>query len=280
MKVGIIGAGTMGSGIAHVVALNKFSVKLMDINENLLDSSINYIEKSLKRQLKKDSITKSDISNTLNNIQITTKLDDLCNMDIVIEAATEDQKIKGAIFSKLDKICHSKTIFASNTSSISISKIALSTNRSNKVIGMHFMNPVPIMRLIEVIKGKDTNPEIIDRVVEFSKSLNKVPVLCNDSPGFISNRILIPMLNESIYCFMEGVATAEAIDQIMKLGMNHPIGPLKLADLIGLDVVLSICEILEKDLNNSKYMPCPLLKKMVQDHKLGIKTGQGFYKYK
>lgn len=269
----------MGNGIAHVCALNGFSVILQDIQQKFLEKGIDTIQKNLTRQFTKGKITESDMETTFSNIKKSLHIDDLSDCDIVIEAATENPEIKNSIFSKLNDICKPESILASNTSSISITKIASTTERQDKVIGMHFMNPVPVMELVEVIRGKETSDDTTDTVIELSKSLGKTPVVCNDSPGFVSNRILVPMINEAVFCLMEGVATTEAIDDIMKLGMHHPMGPLRLADLVGLDVALSICEILHRDLNDDKYRPCPLLKEMVANGHLGVKTGKGFYEY-
>ena len=278
-SIGIVGAGTMGSGIAHVASLSQYSVLLMDVNEQLVEKGINSINNNMDRQIKKTSITPDDKQNALDRISLTTDLNALKSVDVVIEAASEDRKIKGRIFQELDKSCKKDTILATNTSSISITDIASSTSRPEKVIGMHFMNPVPMMKLVEVVLGHLTNEETIRKVVTLAEAMGKTAVKCNDYPGFVSNRILAPMINEAIFCLMEGVAEKEAIDKIMRLGMAHPMGPLSLADLIGLDVCLSILEVLHRGLGDDKYRPCPLLRRMVSAGCLGRKTGKGFYEY-
>ena len=280
MKIGVIGSGTMGNGIAHSFASSGYKVLLHDIKQEFLQRGIATINKNLNRIFDKGKITKEDIDLTIENITTTTLLEDMNDVDLVVEAATEKFKIKASIFKQLDQITPDRCILASNTSSISINKIADTTNRAPKVIGMHFMNPVPIMKLVEIIKTNRTSEETINTIVDLSISLGKQPVECLDSPGFISNRILMPMINEAIYALMEGVATEESIDEIMKLGMSHPMGPLQLADLIGLDVCLSIMNVLKEGFDNdSKYEPCPLLIKLCKENKLGRKTGEGFYKY-
>ena len=280
MKIGVIGSGTMGNGIAHAFASSGYKVLLHDIDQEFLEKGISTIRKNLNRFFDKQKITKEDIDLTLNNISTTTSLDDMKDRELIIEAATENFDIKSLIFTQLDKITSDECILASNTSSISINKIADSTNRPSKVIGMHFMNPVPIMKLVEIIKTNQTSEETVKTVTNISISLDKQPVECLDSPGFISNRVLMPMINEAIYALMEGVATKESIDEIMKLGMSHPMGPLRLADLIGLDVCLSIMNVLKDGFNgDSKYNPCPLLVELCKENKLGRKTGEGFYKY-
>ena len=278
-KIGVIGAGTMGTGIAHVSALSGFDVTLVDIEQNLLEHSLTSIKKGLKRQVDKGKISQEEMNTALGRIQTITEMKSLSSEDIVIEAATENKEVKISIFSELDTFCPEKTILASNTSSISISLIASATNRPEKVIGMHFMNPVPIMKLVEIIRGKLTSDETTEKVKNLVEVLNKTPVECNDSSGFVSNRILMPMINEAVFCLADGVATAEAIDKIMTLGMAHPMGPLTLADLIGLDICLAIMEVLHRDMGDDKYRPCPLLEEMVSAGNLGRKTGQGFYSY-
>ncbi len=278
-SIGIVGAGTMGSGIAHVASLSQYSVLLMDINEHLVEKGINSINSNMDRQIKKNSITLDDKQIALDRISLTTELNDLKSVDFVIEAATEDRKIKGRIFQELDKICKEDTILTTNTSSISITDIGSFTKRPEKVIGMHFMNPVPVMKLVEVILGRLTSEETCRKIFSLVETMNKTAIKCNDYPGFVSNRILAPMINEAIFCLMEGVAEKEAIDEIMRLGMAHPMGPLTLADLIGLDVCLSILEVLQRDLGDDKYCPCPLLREMVAAGCLGKKTGKGFYEY-
>jgi len=278
-KIGVIGAGTMGTGIAHVSALSGFDVTLVDIEQNLLEHSLTSIKKGLKRQLDKGKIYQEEMNAALVRIQTRTEMKSLSSEDIVIEAATENKEVKISIFSELDTFCPEKTILASNTSSISISLIASATNRPEKVIGMHFMNPVSIMKLVEIIRGKLTSDETTEKVKNLVEVLNKIPVECNDSSGFVSNRILMPMINEAVFCLADGVATAEAIDKIMTLGMAHPMGPLTLADLIGLDICLAIMEVLHRDMGDDKYRPCSLLEEMVSAGNLGRKTGQGFYSY-
>lgn len=279
-KIAVIGSGTMGNGIAHVFAQNGFEVALVDVSADALKKALATIEKNLDRQVAKETITDSIRKSALQNITTYTTLNDgVQKSDLVIEAATENTEVKLKIFRDLDELCEPNTILASNTSSISITRIAAATKRPDKVIGMHFMNPVPIMKLIEVIRGYTTSDEVTSTIMELSRAIGKTPVEVNDYPGFIANRILMPMINEAIYSLYEGVAGVEEIDTVMKLGMAHPMGPLQLADFIGLDVCLSILNVLHEGFGNPKYAPCPLLVNMVQANHKGIKTGNGFYTY-
>ena len=279
MKIAVIGAGQMGNGITQVAASAGYEVLMIDIKEEYVDRGMATIQKSLSKLVSKERISQSDADDTLARISTTTDRGECADVDLVVEAVPEILDLKTSIFSELDKICKPECILASNTSSISISTIANATNRPEKVIGMHFMNPVPIMKLVEIINGDQTSEATNSAVVEAAEKMGKIALSCNDSPGFVSNRILCPMLNEAILTLEEGVAEPEAIDGIMKLGMNHPIGPLALSDLIGLDTVLHIMNVLHEGLNDDKYAPAKLLQKMVDEGKLGRKSGEGFYKY-
>ena len=279
-NITVIGAGTMGNGIAHVFAQKGFQVNLVDVSEQALEKAIKTIAKNLDRMVAKEKITAEDKENTLSNLTtISSVKDGVANADLVVEAATENTTLKLKIFEDLDKSCPEKTILATNTSSISITKIAAATNRPEKVIGMHFMNPVPVMKLVEVIKGYSTSSDVLEQIMALSKKLGKVPVEVNDYPGFVANKILMPMINEAIITLYEGVAGVEEIDTVMKLGMAHPMGPLQLADFIGLDVCLAILKVLQDGFGNPKYAPCPLLVNMVTAGKLGIKSKEGFYSW-
>ena len=279
-KIAIIGAGTMGNGIAHCCAQNGYSVNLVDISEESLNRAISTITKNLDRMVSKEKISEENKLNTLSNISTYSDLGiGVKDTDLVVEAATENIDIKLKIFKQLDEICDKKTILGTNTSSISITKIDSATCRTDKVIGMHFMNPVPIMKLVEIIRGYNTSDETTKQIMDISKSLMKIPVEVNDYPGFVANRILMPMINESIETLFQGVAGVNEIDTVMMLGMAHPMGPLHLADFIGLDVCLSILEVMHDGFKNPKYAPCPLLVNMVTAGKLGVKSGEGFYDY-
>lgn len=277
--IGVIGAGQMGNGIAQVAACAGFQVSMIDIKQEYLDRAMNNIRKSLEKLVSKDRLSQSESLNALSRINFSTSMIDVSDADLVIEAIPEILELKNSIFSKLDDICKPSTILASNTSSISIDKIANSTKRPELVIGMHFMNPVPLMKLVEIINGSETSSEVNNLVVSAATKMGKVALSCNDSPGFVSNRILCPMLNEAILTLEEGVAEPEAIDGIMKLGMNHPIGPLALADLIGLDTLLHILDVLHDGFDDDKYKPAQLLVEMVGNGHLGRKSGKGFYDY-
>ena len=278
-NVGVIGAGQMGAGIAQVCASIGKKVILCDIKKEFVEKGVQSIEKNLNRAVSKEKISQDKMDVTLSNISTSIDNKELENCDIIIEAIIEDVNIKKQLFEKLGEICKESTILASNTSSIPIGILAEVSGRPQNVVGMHFMNPVPIMKLVEVIRAKTTDDMTFETTFKLAEELGKVPVLVNDFPGFVSNRILLPMLNEAMFCVMEGVAEPEAIDTVMKLGMSHPMGPLRLADFIGLDTCLAIMEVLHRDFNDDKYRPCPLLKKMVEDGKLGNKSGEGFYKY-
>ncbi len=280
MNVTIIGAGTMGNGIAHVFAQAGHAVTLVDLDQGRLDTALQTIRTNLARQVKKEQITEAQQSETVDRITPETDLvRGVAGADLVVEAATENAELKARIFEQIDENAPARAILASNTSSISITQIAAATGRPDQVIGMHFFNPVPVMKLVEVVRGLATSDETFETVRQLSEDLGKTPVEVNDAAGFVSNRVLMPMINEAIFCVHEGVATPEAVDTVMKLGMAHPMGPLTLADFIGLDVCLSILEVMHRELGEDKYRPCPLLRKMVAAGRLGRKSGQGFYDY-
>jgi 3-hydroxybutyryl-CoA dehydrogenase len=279
MQIGVVGAGTMGNGIAQVFAAHGHAVVLSDVAEDAVRRGMDAIGKSLARIVKKGEMTEAQSREATDRIRPSTSLSDLRDCDLVVEAIVEKAEVKEAVFCDLDRIVKKEAILASNTSSIPITRIAAATARPDKVIGMHFMNPVPVMKLVEVIRSGKTSNDTTKCVMDLALSLGKTPVEVNDSPGFVSNRILLPMINEAIFCLHEKVATAEAIDTVMRLGMNHPIGPLALADLIGLDVCLAILEVLQRDLHDDKYRPCPLLREMVQAGRLGKKSRRGFHTY-
>ncbi|MCK9996875.1 MAG: 3-hydroxybutyryl-CoA dehydrogenase [Candidatus Krumholzibacteria bacterium] len=279
MKVSVIGGGTMGNGIAQVFAQFGNEVNLIDVKQEYLDRALGVIEKNLGRMVKKEKISQDDATATLGRLNAATDLQAAGDSELVVEAVFENFEVKKEIFTTLDGLCGPNTILASNTSSISLTKIAGVTKRADKVIGMHFMNPVPIMKLVEIIRGQATSDETLAAVTKVAQDLGKVPVTVQDYPGFIANRVLMPMINEAVYCLMEGVADREAIDTVMKLGMAHPMGPLTLADFIGLDICLDIMEVLYEGFGDSKYRPCPLLRRMVDAGYLGRKSGKGFYDY-
>ena len=279
-RITVVGGGTMGNGIAHVFAQSGREVVLVDLNRDVLEDSLSTIETNLNRQLKKEKITEEEKAATLDRIETSTEIaEGVADTDLVVEAVSETLEVKASVFQQLDEHAPDHAILASNTSSISITALGAETERPQQVIGMHFFNPVPVMRLVEIVRGLVTSDEVYDQVETLATDLGKTPVEVEDFPGFVSNRILMPMINEAVFCVMEGVASVEDIDTVMKLGMNHPMGPLTLADFIGLDVCLNIMEVLHGELGDDKYRPCPLLRRMVTAGKLGRKTGAGFYAY-
>jgi 3-hydroxybutyryl-CoA dehydrogenase len=277
--VGVAGAGTMGHGIAQVLVRHEYSVVLMDVTTELVDKAAARIAAGLGRDVEKQRMTAADRDAALSRLKKTTQANDMAAADFVIEAATEKFEVKAALFKSLEAVCRPDTIFASNTSSISITRLAATTRRPTRFLGLHFFNPVPVMKLVEVVPGLQTAPEVVEIGMKLAAGLGKTPVRVNDFPGFVSNRVLMPMINEAVFCLMEGVADAKGIDDVMKLGMNHPMGPLELGDLIGLDVCLDILKVLHESLRDPKYRPCPLLEKMVHAGWMGRKTGRGFYEY-
>ena len=279
-RVAVVGAGTMGNGIAHVFAQAGWDTALIDVSADALGRGMATIEKNTDRQVTKGGLTADQRRGLLSRITTSQSLDAVKDCEVVVEAATENPKVKFEVFRTLSRLSPRSAILASNTSSISISEIAGHTDRPGQVVGMHFMNPVPVMKLVEVIRGRATSNDSVKRIVEIVQQLGKIPVEVNDAPGFVSNRVLMPMINEAIFCVQDGIATADSVDQVMKLGMSHPLGPLALADLIGLDVCLSILKVLQDGLDKQKYRPAPLLEKMVAAGQLGRKSGQGFYAYR
>jgi 3-hydroxybutyryl-CoA dehydrogenase len=278
-RIGVVGSGTMGGGIAQVAARFGFSVKICDVGREFLERALARIESGLRRDVERGRLSEDQMSRSLSRVSATTSLEDLKDSDFVIEAVTESYEVKSAVFRQLDAILSPEAILATNTSSISITRLAAATSRADRFIGMHFMNPVPAMKLVEIIRGAATSDQTLSATRDLARAMGKVPIEVNDSPGFVSNRVLMPMINEAIFALYEGVGSPEAIDQIMKLGMNHPMGPLELADLIGLDVCLAIMNVLYEEFGDPKYRPCPLLRKYVDAGWLGRKSGRGFYRY-